>query len=330
MYRDYKSNKIKIPVLLEREGEFDLSKLDFKPIGVEVVEINSMEFVRFFIKHSKKNKKHDFFDYNTRSFRSILDKSYDGIPYVCIPDDKLEIQDNYDDLNYQLQLPYQILQILSPSRLFIKARVDFELIERNILHDQGSTTVYSDRSYAKYPVEKIKIRSLKQSNKLIASFQNRKEDPLLKNCLDHFMSNFDISHYTMQFLSLITSLESLVEGGTELSYRLKRLIAIISGDTPKTAQNIFKNLSSCYSLRSKFTHGEKYDISKFHKYLPYLIFLTSRTIIELLSHDTISRKDLNKKATQLGFGNQNELTKNYTKLYPNKTFTNKLLQIELT
>lgn len=51
MYKEDKSHELKIPVLMESEGNFDISKLDYTPLNVNVLKIDSDEF-KMYIKNN--------------------------------------------------------------------------------------------------------------------------------------------------------------------------------------------------------------------------------------------------------------------------------------
>lgn len=127
-----------------------------------------------------------------------------------------------------------------------------------------------------------------------------------------YVSYFRASHLHFRYLSLFMALESTVDGANELSYRLKRNVAILCGDNKLDCFQIYKFLTTTYSLRSKVTHGEKPDFDKIEKYTKPLEAIVSRSIIELIVHNISTCKEFNEITTGLGFGQRNEISKGWS------------------
>lgn len=319
MYKDFNSSTLKLPVLLEMDGEFDVSILDFSPLEVQLLRLGSQEFKEFIYNSSEIIDDNPLVDYNYRFFLDIERnlRFESSMKYVVIPLNKLKKADNYDDLNYTLQLPYHVLQILSPSRMVILEQIEFEILENGKIIDSGSSRMYSVNTFEQYPQSKIAIHNIDHANKIINLFSKFKTSQPFKTSLESFLISFEMSYYSMQLVTLLISFESLINGDRELSYRLKRGITILCGKDIESCKNIFSNLGKCYALRSNIVHGEKYDPKLVHTYLPFLISLASRYLIELLSVAPISKEDLNKKFNEIGYGMQNSISQDSKNLIPN-------------
>jgi hypothetical protein len=125
------------------------------------------------------------------------------------------------------------------------------------------------------------------------------------------------------------SLENLIYGPQELSYRLKRTTAILCGNTESDSSTIFKNLTKVYNLRSKIVHGENYTPQDIYSKIEYLQNLVSRTLIELLIHNITKNTDLDNLITSLGFGQRNKLSSTW-KLFKINTMTFHKIKSELS
>lgn len=129
----------------------------------------------------------------------------------------------------------------------------------------------------------------------------------LKYILSVFSHSFLESSPIHKYLSLIICLEVIVEGPEQLTYRLKRNIALLCGDSKATCKLIYKNVDQLYKLRSAIVHGTVNPSYKnFSDYYDYLKTLVARLIRELVVHNVSSIQTLNEILTSLGFG-QNKL-----------------------
>ena len=116
-----------------------------------------------------------------------------------------------------------------------------------------------------------------------------------------------------QYLSLIICLEVTVHGPGELTYRLKRNIALLCGNSTESCTRIYENIDQLYSLRSAITHGNiKPSLKNFEEYFEYLKTLVARLIRELVVHNVPTVEQLNKKLTALGYGQNKLISQNYS------------------
>lgn len=330
MYPVRNNSFLELVTLSEPENEFDISQLDFSPLGVIVSKIDSQFFTDKIRLYSERENDENVFHYNYRMFNNMLEKAYKQTPYVVVPIDDISIQEDYSDLNWMLQLPYHILQVICPSRFYISSQHTFQVIGENKLHEQARVTEYLDKSFGSYPESKFHIDNIEAANELIALFQQMKNNKPFKVGLSIFLSSFDMSHYSMQFLNIIMAFESLIHGPQELSYRLKRGIAILCGGNTESCTNIFKNLSKSYNLRSKIAHGEEFDTNKINEYLPYLINLGASYLQELLWQRVDDKEMLNSKLTQLGYGQRNQIFEGYTQKILNQLNHNLIQSYKLS
>lgn len=320
MHVDLNSNYLKIPVFIEKEGLFDISSLNFVPLGLNLYRLESTEFKHYIEEASlATHEGNSLFDYNYRSFKRFTDdlQNHNSELFVAIPVDPVQKQVNYADINNMLQLPYHLMQIICPSRFGIKAQVEFEVHENGKIHDNGMTSIYTINTFEAYPIDKIKVDNINDANLIISRFRNYRNSQPFKSALESYITSFNMTYYSMQFLNLLMCFESLIVGPQELSYRLKRGVSVMCGVNLESCKKIFKNLGKCYDLRSKIVHGEEYNLADIHRYIPYLISLASRYLIEFVSNESISKTDLNNNLNVLGFGMRNEITNNRLDLIPN-------------
>lgn len=135
----------------------------------------------------------------------------------------------------------------------------------------------------------------------------------VKYILSVYSNSFVGTNLIYQYLSLIICLEVTVEGNEQLTYRLKRNIALLCGNKKSACEYIYDNVNQLYKLRSAIVHGNiKPSYKNFQEYHKYLKTLVARLIRELIVHNISTVKDLNDIITTLGYGQNNLISKNYT------------------
>lgn len=328
MNNEENATNIEIITLIEPNNEFDISILNFKPLGVKLLKIDSQEFNTFLETYAIITRDGIPSTHHQTIFNQLMEESHNTIPFAVVPDSIIKMA-NYAKLNQSLFLPYQILQIISPSKLFVKSQLSFDVDRDNKILHNGLIRTYHDNSYHSYPDKKINIENIEVANKLIEKFSRMREIKPFKTSMESYINSFEMSHYSMQFLNLIMSFEGLIEGPNELSYRLKRGIAILCGTSIDSCENIFSNITKAYSLRSKIAHGENPDLKLVHQYLPYFIYLASRFLIELLNHEFSDKTKLNKLLNQSGYNSASSLSTIHEELIIEDSIFNYVLTYEL-
>src|SRR6476661_158109 len=129
------------------------------------------------------------------------------------------------------------------------------------------------------------------------------------------------------YLSLTMALETILDGKDELTYRLKRAVAIILGRTCESSEVLFSMVGYMYNLRSTIIHGERFKREELDYYMPTLERLVSRLIIELIIHNVDTRTTLGQIITRSGFGDYNKISNSHKEFTFNKD-TYSLLHIK--
>ncbi|MEO6832365.1 MAG: hypothetical protein ABI378_08125, partial [Chitinophagaceae bacterium] len=135
----------------------------------------------------------------------------------------------------------------------------------------------------------------------------------IKYILSTYASSFKEPNPIYQYLGLIICLEVTIEGNEQLTYRLKRNTALLCGTKISECRRIYDNLNQLYKLRSAIIHGNINPSYKYFKdYHHYLKTLVARLIRELTVHNIADVAQLNKKLTELGYGQNRLISKNYS------------------
>lgn len=295
---------IKIPILCG--SSFDLSKFDFGFRDIAILDISSKEFSEYV-----KDLEPENFDSNFNFFRIIIEKiAFPSDRKFAIVKNNPHNKYNYDDL-FNV---WKLLLIIFPSDLQVEYEVElaksFGILsprymyqnERNITGEYPGKLLVTADEYVPEINEFIKL-----------VFERLKRQNFISIAIENYVQSFFSSQKSFQYLSLIFSLETIIEKGSELSYRLNRSIAIIVGEDFDASKMIFKNMKSIYTLRSNIVHNGKNVDEKIENKIPFLTSLVSRVIIELLVHNIENNKLLGDKLTELGFGDGYKISKHWKK-----------------
>jgi len=158
----------------------------------------------------------------------------------------------------------------------------------------------------------------------------KQEYKFVRNYLEkYFQSSYDLNYVNYiltvfsnslleknpiyQYLSLIICLEVVVDGQEQLSYRLRRNVALLCGNSIHTCKLIYDNVNQLYKLRNAIVHGHiNPSYKNFKEYHTYLKTLVARLIRELIVHNIPTITELNERLTTLGYGQNNIISKDYS------------------
>ncbi len=299
----------------------DLSRINVDFWGFNIINLAYLSSLqKYFRLHSTRDIGYDD---NLEAFEKIKADYWDNKNmYLITPVkfDKIIPDEEY----YRL---WQALSIIFPSDLQVISEIHYQIIDEKIyrtgwatwdLEPTGDASDYEN--FLRYEDEQ-----LDEIEKCLRLFYE-KRDTL--NYLQITISSFFgghiryVRHLYLMYVSLCISLESIVSGHQELSYRLCRNVAILCGKSIEECHRIFKNTKKLYEIRSQIVHGAKLPYKTVLRYLPYLKALVSRMIIELLVHAIPDKEELNNRLTSLGFGDFEKISSDYNSIIPNNvTFT---------
>lgn len=293
-----------------RGSQSDLSILDFSKYNSRILKMSDPAFKEIIDKHPSPEDP----DHNWEIFQEIDDELKGTEPlYVLLPKNfRSQFSEN------DLLICFELILLLFPSDLSIFYKVCFQVLDENSFHYCGAMgyDFYSTGEKNYYEnVTFIYDDCIKDINEFINLFKIRfKRIKYLQNALDFYLTSFRTATQAEAYLDLCICLESIIEGNFELSYRIKHHLALLCSDNIESAETIFKNLNKIYTLRSKIIHGETYKQSKINEYLPYLRYLVSRMIIEVVLLNVSDRTSLDNILTFAGFHKKPDLTRDYKKM----------------
>jgi hypothetical protein len=277
-------------------GSFtSFESLDFTEFNLKFVEVDSENFQDFMDKVSDTSLILNQVLTEFKKGKTSVEKLH-----ALIPISETELITQLD-----LWKVRNFLLLVFPSDIFLKYLIGFRVKEEGLdffMHDKYSQQKIDPSEPYKNFIY-IETDLIDNINKFIKLFFKRYEHisyliPAFKSYLSSYFQNSS----DMEFLSLCISLETIVEAKTELTYRIRRNIAVLLSLDKTSGKRIFKNIGLIYSLRSGIAHSGKYDERKIDEYLHYLRYLVSILIIELIKLNNNSLTALNDELTSKGYG----------------------------
>jgi len=282
-----------------------LSNFDFSFKDISIFDVQSADFEDYIGKLQSDNKEH-----NLRFVRDIQEKTHSEY------DKKYAIVKNNPKENYRYQdllNVWKLLLIIFPSDLIIEYIIYYDEADNGFI-SSSTMSVWPKRITGEYPGELLltteeDVPEINEFAKLY--FERLNLENYIGISIENYITSFSASHLHYQYLELCIALECIINGNQELTYRLRRTVAILCGKDDGNCRIIYDNLNKLYALRSKIIHGEEYSISKVQEYLQPLQAIVSRTIIELIIHNTPNIKELNESITGIGFGDRIKISEDW-------------------
>ncbi|MDN3687231.1 HEPN domain-containing protein [Cyclobacterium jeungdonense] len=228
------------------------------------------------------------------------------------------------------------IKVIHPSELYIKNILGAQYFEGKGIYFSSWSTYdhhhwhkYQDpkKHYFVYPEE-----HLKETNTFLAFYkENYNKRNYIRNAIRYYLDSFNVNSVEMSFICLCICLETIVPGTEQLSYRFRRNLAVLCSESHENGKKIYKNANLLYGYRSKLVHSgmNSNNFNKFEMFFEYAQILASRMIIEMLLHDIPKIDELDKKLTELGFGQGNTITKGYEKFIGNISVWHKISEYEI-
>ncbi len=208
------------------------------------------------------------------------------------------------DLEYVHGYLNNIIRLM---RLFKKGNICMPLkyyysIDNNIPRrlTAGKTDLYI--SPDRYTLEDSEMPSLQRFiQKMTLPFK----EPFLQLSFENFELSYETPRANLSFLSLMVSLETLFNpGGSELTYRISRNVAVLLGNNMDHSDLIFKDVQKLYGKRSGLVHKGKSNIKE-----EDLLRLRNyvRESIKKIDDMHKNKDDLLKLLNSCGFGQMHQM-----------------------
>jgi hypothetical protein len=294
----------------------DLSNFNFEFVDLKILDIESKEFRQYI--HDLNPK---FDEQNFSFFQSIINDSRDIKENKRYAIFKRNHKDNFDSRN--LYLAYQLLLIIFPSELIIEHSVAYQdehdFVQRISMSSRQNNYSY-EYDYLDFDDEKLPL-----INEFIElTFERTKNTSYIGLAIENYVNSYTASHLHFQFIAFCMALENIVHGNQELTYRLRRSVAVLCGNDRDACRRIYNNINAIYKVRSKIVHGDKYNLETIEPYLVYLNAIVSLLIIELLVHNIDTNETLGERITEVGFGEREMLSENWKEYALNLLTFNKV------
>jgi len=285
----------------------DLSDLDFSCVNIKCYNVASNEFLLLSKEFKPKNgNEYSLFDCITRGAEQISDEL--KYIHILLPKDftKPVLSDSYSKC-------IELFKIMFLADLECEAIAEFDLSNDENL-EWLVTYFYKERhctpNYDKffiYPYNSNKDKV----NEFIALYFKRAEGlKYVKIAVEAFLASFNKIPLSMSFISLCIAMETIIDGKTEITYKIKRTVGLLCADSLTDAKTIFSNVGEIYALRSTIVHGGIYKVSQIIDYLPYTLNLVSSMIVKLIYLNEPNASTLQEKLTFAGFSDINNVFQN--------------------
>lgn len=212
----------------------------------------------------------------------------------------------------------EAIRVIHPSEIYIRNILYAQYFEEKGIYFNGWAT-YSSYHWNKYenPEEHYFLypkENLKETNEFLAYYKNNFEKrDYIRNAIRYYSDSFRVNSSEMAFICLCICLETIVPGKEQLSYRFKRNLSVLCSESKEKGEKIYLKAKQLYGYRSKLVHSgmTSKDFKKFDLFFEYAQILASRMIIEMLLHDIPKIGELDRKITELGFGQRDAISENY-------------------
>lgn len=228
------------------------------------------------------------------------------------------------------------IKIIHPSELYLQSILNAQYFEGEGIYFSGWST-YNHYHWHKYKVPTDHYftypkEPMQETNNFLAFYkENYKKRDYILNAIRYYLDSFNVNSVEMSFICLCICLETIVPGNEQLSYRFRRNLAVLCSESSEKGKKIYKNATLLYNYRSKLVHSgmNSKDFDKFELFFEYAQILASRMIVEMLLHDIPKIQDLDKKLTELGFGQGSEISEGYKSFQGNISTWIKISEYEI-
>lgn len=282
----------------------DLSGLDFSCVNLRMVNLSTEDLAN--ISLSFKPLHEDYY-----SLMNIISKDAKKIQSQHTPVHVLlPIDFSKQVKNEVLRTCIDVMKLLFPSDFELHSIAQFQLHENNTIEWLHSRSYHFYQSgaevfenYLAYPIEK----EITEINEFISRFfSQRQHGNLFRMAFDAYLASFGPIPIHMSYISLCMAMETIVDGTSELLYRMRRSMALLCAENTFHGKRIYDNVKLIYDLRSNIVHGENINYALVYEYLPYLRSLISRMLIKIADLELKSATELQELLVFMGFNDRNE------------------------
>ena len=292
---------MEIKILIIWGSEFDLGKFDFSFLDISLVNVTTERFKNYFKRlEGSRFLEEGYYD----TISEILEDNSFNSPLFAIVKNNPNEHYNYEDI----WTVYKFLHVLYPSDLHVYHLMNYSI--ENGIHNSGYST-WGMRIHQRYPPDYL-IASEREakiaSHFALENFNKFKTTSYLGFIIENYLTSYDASHNHFRFLSLCMALEGLIHGNNELTYRIKRTVAVLCAENVEQGEIFAGNVKEIYALRSKIIHGEPYNAKAVKVYIQYLQALIARCIVELIANDITDVEKLEELTVVLGYGQKKQIS----------------------
>jgi len=298
-----------VSLIIVRGSEFDLTRIDFSFANYRFVPLDSSLIDDYLFGRSDVES-----DYlaNIRAWYTRGRQIHD--PHYAI----LSIDPNQASWNHAMRCIW-LLTITYPSDLQKMFEIRYVRTSPTSIVQVSMTEYDRYENFNPMQIPDDELSSLQEF--LVLAFDRIGSEDYISQVVDAYLQSRQSSLVHHSYLSLTMALETILDGKEELTYRLKRAIAIILGRTIDSCEVLFGMVGHMYGLHSTIIHGERFKREELNYYLPTLEKLVSRLIIELIVHNVDTRIALGRIMNKSGFGDYNKISEAHKEfVFNSKTY----------
>lgn len=329
------------------EGESTFIR--FAIVGGTLVDFNNLDLSPWGIKASLINSKAAKMMIMTNSLPKLADNIWKELVKISKNNYDGGVNPNWEFMNILWPLDFnnppterdyfeviEAIKLIHPSELHVDQIIcstfsngkiiGFEFCER-FFHFHWYKYDDPEQHYFIYPEN-----YLKETNEFLKYYkENYKKREYIANSIEYYQNSFKVNSMQMSFVCLCICLETIVPGNEQLSYRLRRNLAVLCSDSKQKGKKVYERVKKLYEIRSKLVHSglNSKEIIKLNLWFKYAQILASRMIIEMLLHDIPTINELDSKLTELGFGQRIQISENYQVFIGNIDTWNKVSNFEI-
>ncbi len=256
-------------------------------------------------KVQQSNKEHTIDDgltdeklYNSVHSWLEMEDSFSIIPFTNDRDNPyylIFVKETNDTTDFEPIM--DVLRVIKPSQFGCWHPI---VIRDGILLPNGRHQSCMTSAMHIYPLLSLSSQERTQIPQLLQMRMDEQFPPIVKRMLLFFHESCRTSNLYLSFIMRVTILEMLIGGNAELSYRLKRTVAVLLGHNREESERIAKNINAIYKERSNFLHNG--DTDKISEDMMQLAYEYSRRVVASLVCIADKLDNIRTTLEQAGYG----------------------------
>lgn len=276
----------------------DIEKMNLEKYGLKIYKITDKRFTDIYDGELKRR-------FEESQLKDIETLGLQDLCYVISEERKLEEPRGnkvYEFLSF--------LQMIKPSELNPICSCDITYVEENNEKKRWQITISTEYQAQDLTENKGKLLELygklDLTERLLENYFKVNANKNLEHLMDVYITAIRAKQPFVRFLMFVMMAEMLVvdDTNTGVSYKIRRVCAVLLGNDNKDSELLFENLKNIYEVRSKIVHSAEFNKLTWEK-IDYMHTLAC----EILNTFLLGAIDLNqlfRTSTKYGFGQRQQ------------------------